>query len=232
MKKLDLECLKYVELDTLENIENNYKKIVGIEYNSELINENGKKVGRVVAFSNCNNKVSLDLIVEFRKDKIKWVSNKTYEDNKLILIDPYWVKRYHPDPKLKIPTRAFDPKTDTIITVLAELTYSQYIKRELLYFYGKWDYRFVAAYDNFYYLMKNNQYYFAINATVKNYFISQEELQHAITLINNEKKRIKATWNKCLSTYHAANEAAKRINELFAKTKTEGKVVQFDRKSV
>ena len=231
MNKLDLECLKYVEIDTLQNIENNYKKIVGVEYNSDLINENKKNIGRVIAFSNCNNKVSLNAIIEFRSDKIKWVSNKTHENNKLILIDPYWVKSYLPNPKLEIPVKKFDVKTNLIVTEISNLTYSQFIKKELMFFYGKWEHRLVAAYDNFYYLMKNNQYYYAINATVKNYFVTQEELQHAITLVNNEKKRIKARWNRTLSIYHEANEAAKTINKHFGKTKTEGKVVQFDRQN-
>lgn len=217
MEKLDLECLKYVSQDTLDNIKGNYKKIVGIECNFDLINENNKYVGRVILFSNANNRVSLDLIVQFRKDKIKWTSNKEHDGSKMVLIDPYWVAAYSQNPKVKVPVKVFDIKTNQIVTQMMDLTYSQFMKRKLTEFYGEWKHKIVASYDNFYHLFKSKPYYYAINSTVKHYRIEQEDLVKAISLINNEKKRIKTQWNKYLNDYFKIHQAELFINNFFNK---------------
>jgi hypothetical protein len=233
VNKLDLECLKYASQDTLINIEKNYKKIVGVECNPEILNENEKTVGRVILFSNSNNKVSLNLIVQFRADKIKWISNKELENKKLVLVDPYWVKSYTPNPKLNVPTNIFDIKTNQKITIMRELTYNQFMKNRLLEYYGKWMHRYVEAYENFCNLMKSKSYYYAINSTVKNYFIPQEDLKEIIALINNQKKKIKKEWNGHLNKYLEQHQSQKSINELFAKNneKSPSKVLDFKRKS-
>jgi hypothetical protein len=207
---------EYCDQGTIDSIIAGYTKIVGIESNLDIINENNKYVGTILLINNAP-RLKLNMIVEFNTDKIKWRSNKFNEDFRFYLVDPYWIKSYAPSPKIKVPIKVLDVKSDQIVVEFVELTFKQFMKNRLFDFYGGFQYKYVAAYDNFSRLFKNNQYYFAINSTVKHYKVSQKNLVKVLSLIDNEKKRIKTEWNSHMNSYFQFNQASKMIEELYGK---------------
>lgn len=218
MEYIENKSSKYCSKNVVDGIKSNYTKIVGIESNLDIMNENDKCVGRIILILN-SKKLFLDEIVQFNKTKVKWSSSNFSDDGfGFYLVDPYWVKSYAPLPKINVPVYVYDPKSEQFVINMVELNYNQFQKRKLMEFYRNWKYVMVAAYDNFNYLLKNNAYYFAINATVKNYGISQKSLTTLIGVINNEKKKIKAEWNKHLNNYFQQNESSKLIEELYGKS--------------
>jgi len=220
MDYLHDEINKYLSQDSINNINTNYSKIVGIESNLNILNENNKYVGIILLREN-SPKLFLDMIVEFRTDKIKWRSSKFDGENGFYLIDPYWVKSYSPAPKIKVPIKV--RVNDQIVVVMRELNYSQFQQSRLneYYYKNKIPYTFVAAYKNFYKMNRPNQYYKAINSTVKNYFVNQDQLIKIISEFNQEKNRIKSEWDKFMNNFVNQSQSAKMINELFKNRKFE-----------
>ncbi len=213
------ELIKHISKDTIDNIHINYTKIVGIISNLDILTENKKHVGKILLIENAP-KLFLNMIVEFSPDKIKWKSTNN-DGNGLYLINPYWVKSYSPDPKLKVPIKV--RHNDQLVIMMRDLTFSQFKQSRMYeyYFINKIPHSYVAAYQNFYRMNRPGKYYLAINATVKNYFISQTRLVKIISGFNNEKKRIKSEWDKFLTQHVKHNESLKMINELFSKMKIE-----------
>jgi hypothetical protein len=216
---------RHLKRNAIDNIPEEYSKIVGIESNL-LVNENDKYVGRVVLLLNTKN-VFLDQIIQFNKNKIKWRSSKCWDEgNKLYLVDPYWVKSYAPAPKIRVPVKVV--VDGQIVIEMRDLNFKQFKQAKLEYFYhdNKVLHTLVSAYKNFYRMNKPGQYYKAINATVKNYFITQEQLVQVIALFNQERNRIKIEWNKHLNEHFQNNESAMLIDELFSK-KSKTNVINF-----
>jgi len=226
------ELTKHISRDTIENIYTNYPKIVGIVSNLDILTENKKHVGSILLLEN-SPKLFLNMIVEFRPDKIKWRSTNIDSDgNGFYLINPYWVKSYSPDPKIKVPIKV--RQDDQLVVEIRELTFSQFKQSKIYeyYFINKIPYFYVAAYQNFYRMNRPGKYYLAINATVKNYFIGQKQLTQIISEFNNEKKRIKSEWNKFIANHIKHNESLRFINELFGKMKIEKEldnVIKFNK---
>lgn len=212
---------KYCNERVISSIISRYDKIVGIESNLEIINENNKYVGSILLLHETPKKLYLDMIVEFNTDKIKYSAPNYNREFGLYFLDPYWVKSYAPSPKLKVPINVFDIKKNEMVTEMANLTFNQFMKSKLFAFYGKYQYKYVAAYENFSKLFRNNQYYYAINSTVKHYNVLQEDLVKIISLINNEKKRIKAEWTKYMSAAVQDHQSAKMIESLYGKRSRE-----------
>jgi len=187
---------KYCDLKVINNIKDGYKKIVGIESDLNITADNKKNVGIVCLLDGLikNKKIKLDVLVQFNSKKIKWQSSN-YDDNLgFYLIDPFFVKPYEPIVKIEVPVKVYDAKSEQTFSVMTKLTFNQFMKNRLLEFYGEYQHRYIAAYDNFNYLLKNNQYFYAINSTVKHYKIPQDKLLKVLSTIDNEKKRIKARW--------------------------------------
>jgi len=228
MNYIESELEKHCNEGEILNIHTNWSKIAGIECNPDIINENDKYVGKIILLFN-NSKLYLNMIVEFNRDKIKWQNTKLVDGKKLILVDPYWVKPYAPSPKLEIPIKVYNAKNEQFVIEMMKFNYHQFQRRKLNEFLRDWKHILVAAYDNFYYLLKNNQYYFAINSTVKHYGIPQESLTKIISIINNEKKRIKKEWNEYLNHHIQENESSKLIESLYGKQIKENKnnVISF-----
>jgi len=227
---IENELSKHCNEGEIINIYLNYPKIVGIETNLNIINENDKYVGRILILLNAPGKLYLDMIVEFNRNKIKWHNVKEVDGKKLVLVDPYWVKSYAPSPKIKVQVKVFNQKSEQFVVEVMNLNFHQFQRRKLNEFLRQWQYILVAAYDNFYYLLKNNEYYFAINSTVKHYGLTQDSLKKVISIINNEKKKIKKEWNEYLNRHIQENESAKLIEELYGKRFKEEKtsnVVSF-----
>jgi len=231
MDYLHIELSKYLNNSSIENINMNHDKIVGIKSNLNIINENKKSVGRVILLKNGSTKLFLDMIVEFNTNKIKWKCVKFDVNNEgFYLIDPYWVKSYSPEPKINVPIKV---RIDNQIVIeMRELTESQFQQNKLMeyYYINKTPHIIVAAYRNFYKLNRPGSYYLAINSTVKNYFITQDQLKRIISRINQEKNRIKNEWNKHLKSHLYQNESARLISKLFDKNeleKSKSNVVSF-----
>lgn len=218
---IESELTKHCNKNSILNIYTNWSKIVGIETDTKIINENDKYVGKILLLFNGPVKLYLNQIVEFHRDRIKWQNSKLVDGKKLILIDPKWVKSYAPAPKLEVQMKIYDPKSKQYVIEIMSLNYNQFMKRKLIEFCGQFKHIYVSAYENFNKLYRNNQYYFAINSTVKHYCVPQEELVKFISIINNEKKSIKAKWNKYLQIHFQENESAKLIEELISKHEVE-----------
>jgi len=230
MNYIESEVSKHCDEHAILNIHMNWSKIVGIETNTNIINEHNKFVGKIILLFNGPSKLYLNMIVEFNQNKIKWQNSKLINEKRLVLVDPYWVKAYAPNPKLNVPTRVYKPQIDQFVIEMSNLTYTQFQKRKLFEYYENLQYKFVAAYDNFQYMMKNNQYWHCINSTIKIYGIPQVALLKLISAIDNEKKRIKKEWNKHLQNHFQENESQKLLNELYKRNvieKRENNVVSF-----
>ena len=109
------------------------------------------------------------------------------------------------------------------------------MKRKLLEFYRTWKYVVIEAYDNFNRLFKKGPYYFALNSTIKIYGIDQDDLLRAISIINNQKKRIKKEWTEHMNNHFQQNESSKMINELYKKhsiKKSKENVVIFKKREI
>lgn len=205
---------KYCRQDMIDNILAGYPKIVGIESDLDLINENNKCVGKILLLVKAP-KLYLDEIVQFNKNKIKWKSSKYNDEKGFYIIDPYWVRSYAPEPKIKVPIKI--RVKNQIVIEMRSLNYRQFQQSKLTEFYytNKVPHILVAAYQNFYIMNRPGQYYKAINSTVRNYFITQDQLVHCISRFNQEKNRIKNEWNKHLNNYLHENNSAKLIDDLF-----------------
>jgi len=217
MDYLEEDVNEFCDLNVINSIENSYKKIVGIRSNLNMVTENNKYVGRILLLKNVKKMIYLDMIVEFSINKIKWSSKVINGEFAFHLVDPYWVKSYTPSPKIRVPVKVWSVKSEQIVTEMRALNFKQFMKNRLLEFYGGFQYKYVAAYENFNYMMKNNQYYHCINSTVKNYKIIQKDLVKILSLIDNEKKKIKAEWNKLINIYFNQNESARLIEMNYGK---------------
>jgi len=231
LKKIDKEVFSRISEDTFNNIiYSNYTKCIGIESDNRIINENNKRVGKIIFIHYSEtipvNKIkkSLDLgmFVEFKEEKGTFQSRIVSDGTQvgIWLVDPYFVKAYKPDPKIEVPVQILDIKTNQIVTEMRQLTYKQFQENRLnLFFYNsKWQTRWSDAYKNFRKMFaKTGLYYLAINSTVKNYLISQSDLKSILAQVDNQKRKIKSEWTRCLNQNLQTNEAMKSIQALIDK---------------
>lgn len=221
MNYIEEEVKKYCNEGELLNIHVNWPKIIGIESNLEILNENDKYVGKVLLNYNGGSKLYFNMVVEFNKTKIKWRSTKSSGGFTFVLVDPYWVKPYTQAPKLNIPVNIYNAKSGQHVVQMSELSFQQYRKRRLIELLGKYQYKYVAAYENFQFLLKNNKYYYCINSTVKHYGIPQEDLVKFLSIVDNYKKQINKEWNVYLNNHFNQNQSQRLINELYKKNELE-----------
>ncbi|MFW9871712.1 MAG: hypothetical protein ACFFG0_01330 [Candidatus Thorarchaeota archaeon] len=222
MEYLIKEFKKYLDLSAIENIKSDkdYKKIVGIESNLKIINENNKHVGKIILKKDAP-KLFLNMIVEFNRNNIKWRSTYNEIEQGLYLVNPYWVKPYSPDPKIEVPI--YVKVNGHFAKEMRKMTYEQFksCRMKEYYYKNKVPHILVEAYRNFYRMNKPGEWAKAINSTIKNYFVSQEQLQYILATFNQEKNRIKNEWNKYLEVHLREDESAKMLNELFEKREKE-----------
>jgi len=220
--------LKYIPEESHHNLYANRElgKIVGIECNPTIKNENHKEVGRVIFLNGVKKKLHLNMMVEFRIEKNKWysISKQDENGNMMYLVNPYWVKPYEPVLKVEVPISVYDPKTDSILTILRKYTYESFVEYHLLEYFEKHPHRIVAAYYNFVKLYKNNKYWYAVNATVRNYRVHQDLLTKLISDVNIEKKRIKSKWMMYLQSGLKKDSTLKMLNKLFNDCENERKI--------
>jgi hypothetical protein len=211
LENLNLYCTE----DTINNLYGNYLKSFGIESDLSITNEKGKCVGKII-FECKTSKYKLGYIIQFDSSKIKWRSVHLNGNFTFCIVDQYWCKEYSPSPRIDVPVEVYDEKTNSLITVIQKMTFSQFLKRRLYMFYSKYAHKYVAAYNNFYELKsKQNQYYYCINATVRNYLVKQEDLKKFISLVNHEKRRIKTEWNELLNQAIRNDQSIAMMNKLY-----------------
>jgi hypothetical protein len=201
------EVLKHVSESTLNNIINRTVKCIGIRSLSKKENANKKRVGKIIMIyysdiipkEKHKKSLLLDMIVEYKNDKIKWHSSEATDKSGFHLVDPYYVKPYKIEPKLNVPVSVYKRKSNSIETEMVSYTYKQFQERRLDEYFieKKWLYKGVKAYKNFRKMFASTgQYYMAINSTVKHCMISQGALEHILGMIDAKKKQIKNEWTK------------------------------------
>ena len=229
LKKIDSEVFKRITKDTFNNIvNNNYSKGIGIVSDDRLINENNKRIGKIVFIhysetipsNKIKKSIDLNMFVEFKEEKGLFQSRLIADGTKigLWIVDPYFVKPYKPDPKIEVPIQVFNPKKGMLVTEMTKLTYKQFQENRLdEFFYNeKWIYRWVNAYHNFRNLFaKSGQYYLAINATVKHCWIAQVDLEKILGVVDNKKKKFKNEWTKYLNQHIQTDQALLGIQKLY-----------------
>lgn len=227
------EIKKYCNDDTVENICVNYPKSFGIEADLSILTEKNKCIGKII-YENNSTKLKLGIIVEFDEKKIKWKSSRFYKNFGFYIVDQYWCKHYAPVPKINVPVEIFNEKENKIELELQKMSFEQFMKRKLFSFYKKFAYKYVAAYDNFFSLISSKKpYYYCINCTVRNYHVSQKDLQKIITVINHEKKRIKTEWNNLLNESIRNDKSIEMMNKLYSQKSNENNsanVIKFKKK--
>jgi len=222
----------YCSSEVIDNLYKNYNKVIGVESDLELLNENNKCIGRILLVNGVD-KFGLDYIVQFNKEKIKWSSSKILDSTGFYLIDAYWATPYAALPKIPVPIDVYNPKTKKIEVEIQRMNYKQYKKRKIYLFTMNFKYKYIAAYENFYILMSaKNPYYYCINSTIKNYQVEQEELTKIISVINNKKREIKKEWNILLNQAVQNSQSIAMANKLFerrTKEKKHSNVVQLSK---
>lgn len=206
----------------LESIYSNNKKKIGVISNLSLLVD-GKAIGKIALIqSDVKKKLHLDSYVQFNPEKTCWHASKFIDGEGFYLVDSYWIKDFKPDVKIDVPVKVYDPKTQVISIEIQKLTFSQFIKRRLLEETGQYKYIAIRAYENFSYLMsKTNDYYFALNSTIKHYHIDQTGLTQIISFVSNCKKKIKKEWNELLNEAVAKDQAVKAVATLYKKSKSD-----------
>lgn len=196
------EVLKFLDSTSLENIYITYPKIVGIEtIPSNLVSKN-KGLGKIILISGDNIKFLLGDYIEYNIDKIKWKNGK-YDGAGcvLYLIDPYWCTKHNPILIIKVPIKVYNQKMNIESEEFVDMNKNQFIKNRLIEFYGAWEYRLVAAVNNFNFLLSKG-YYYALNSTVKMYRIDPELLKSSIAKINRNFEKINKEWNELLIDHY------------------------------
>lgn len=218
MKVLNLELQKF-QID-FENILNDQgtEKLILLISDTNIKNDSGRCIGKIIALINPKKKnLLLGQVVEFYDNNIKWSCSRYVNNDGLHIISDHWVKPFVEDPIVNVPITVLDHNTQKDITVMIELTYKQFQERRLLEFYGDYKHRLIAAYKNFTDLFKNNQYWYAINSTVKHYRVDQKHLIGFLSKVDNEKKKIKTEWVRYMQYHIQENQTELKIQNLLNK---------------
>ena len=172
---------RYINDDMLEKIYEEYPKCFGIRFNENII-VNGKCVGQVLLLSGVTKKtIGYNSRVKFLKEKIKYITGEN-NGSKLCVINQYWVKPFINNPKLKFKIKVLKSKLNETTNERVyfydleeiELTYSQYIMRNMIIDFGNYKHQIICAYENFKqrYGLHHN-YYRALNETCQNQSVFQ-----------------------------------------------------------
>jgi len=237
--------MNYVSEDTLNNIFDRHTNVYAIISNLNVVKDNKKSFGKVVYLVNLKNKkkISVNDIVEFNADKIKWTSSIFDDDGcTLHLINPYWCKLFTNNPKIKVPVKILLSKViEDKRIYFNEVEYQimnrdQYRKRRLLEIFSAVQYRILMAVENLgrrWY--ETNDYYKALNETSKNYNIKHDMLKEYYGKYNNCKKIINKEWNNLLIKHYQRHLAENQIEKYFKKFKENNKssnVLEFKNRLV
>lgn len=215
---------RYINDDMLERIYEEYPKCFGIRVNENIESDDGKYIGQVLLLSGVTKKkIGYNSRVKFLKDKIRYRSREI-DGFKLCIVNQYWVKPFINNPKLKFKIKVLKSKLNETTNERIyfydfdemELTYSQYIMRNMIIDFGNYKHQIVCAYENFkqrYGL--HHDYYRALNETCKNYFIKHDMLKSILSKVDNTKKKYKKEWTKEYIKHLEINRDQKLIDELF-----------------
>lgn len=213
--KVHNEVYNYLDENSLKNIENHQDfggKILGIEYNPEILNEHDKHIGRILLL-NDSPKFSIDEYVEFRKDRIKLQPTKyNDEGNGLCLINPYWCRKYIPNPKIDVPVEVWLPKEERVITEIRKLNYDQFIANRMMQKKRGWPHIYVLAVENCVKLFSKGRG-FALNSTVRNYIVNKKLTEKYWGRHNKFKAEFNGEWNRLFKEYHAKDLGFRQLHK-------------------
>ena len=205
MEYLYDELKDYCNDSMIENIRSNYGKIIGVEYEDDL-KENNKLIGRILLKRDAP-KFELGDYVEFSEKHIKW------RGNGFCLVNPHWCKEWQANEKIRVPVDVYKPKENKIVTEHQRMNYKQFVTRRMLDYTRNWPTILTKAIDNWKALRYKGNYY-AINATVKNYCIKQDVLESALGKINRHMATINREWDKLYKLNTQQDRKAERIAKL------------------
>ena len=127
MEYLGIETKKYCTDELINNIPSNFSKIVGVESDLQL-NENERFVGKILLIDDSPN-FSLGQYIEFLEKNIKYRFSKfDDEGNGFYLVNRYWCRKYSPILKLKVPVDVWRPKESKFEKEIKIYTYEQFFK--------------------------------------------------------------------------------------------------------
>jgi len=209
------EIKNYCTEDAISNFKENYKSCFGIVSNLDIKNKNNKCFGKIVYLSNTN-KFQLGNIVEFDIKRNKWKSSTTNGNKGFYIIDPKWCRIFQFEKKIKIPV--YVRTKEGVVLEERELTFNQFKQQKLNYYYmiNRIPAIAILAYKNFYSLYKPGKFYYALNSTVKYYYISEDKLKEILSTFNNQRKNIIFEWRKYLD-----NSPGNEIESLFEELNTD-----------
>ena len=196
-----------------DNIPNNHSKIIGVECDTNQLNEYKKNIGTIIMMLDVKKKLMLNDAVEFLMEKRKWISTIPYKNKNMILIDPYWVRIYKPNPRVECSILVYNRKKDITEIEIIKYNKKQFFKRRLSEKLEDWKYGDILAIENFNRMFGPNPKYKALNSTVKQYRIEEKRLASLLGKHNNVLKSINTEWNKLIMKHFEQ----KYINELINK---------------
>ena len=231
LQKIDSELIGRVREDVFRSLIQNDKrglKCIGVLSPDPLINENGKRVGKIVfihysetvSMNKRKKSLSLGLFVQFKEEKGFEIHKEAGVMSGIWVIPPHFVTPYSPDPKLKVPVLVMNHKDESFSYEFLNLTYKQFQERRLeeYFFKEKWQYRWVKAYHNFRHLYATSgQKYYGINSTVKHCWIKQNVLEKILSDVDNRKRVFKGEWLNLMNQHIRNNHATEAIDKLYKK---------------
>ena len=230
MKILELEVKKFnINIENIIDSQGREKLVIIIS-NLNIKSDNGKNIGKIIGLINPKKKyLLLNQMVEFNEKNIKWACARFVNNDGLYVIKDFWIKPFCRDVKIDVPIKVFENNKEIII--MRKLTYKQFQENRLLEFYGHYNYRLIAAYKNFNELFKNNQYWYCINSTVRNYRVDQKHLIGFLGMVDSEKKKIKNEWVRYIQYDYQQNQNNLELQNLINRyeSKDSSKVIQIQK---
>ena len=217
-----MELENYISEDKINNIYNIYSNVFIVLYNENAKTGN-RYVGQLIVKVNITKDKSYIKdgdFIDFRIDKIKW------KDDKIVVIDPYWVTLYTDKETLPIKVKVLRSKVVNNNRNYYEdyeiinMTYKQFIKRKLMEDYANVKYSLIEAYSNFQKRRKNVGYYQALNETSKHYMIEHDHLKKVIIpRVNNSLKEYKKEWGDLYTRSLKQNKTREAVAALIEDNK-------------
>jgi len=224
----------YLNEESISKIYELYTNVLIIETDPNVITEYEKKFGKVLLDIESKKKsiVTGDYVV-FDIDRIKWKSK--FHGNKIIVvINPYWVKKFIHEPKIPIEVDVLKSKTTKkgreyyIDVETIKLTFNQFFERRKLELCGKYQYCYMQASRNFNKRYgETNDYYKALNEVSKHYGIEHHSLKQFISAYSHIKKNIKSEWSKLLLKYYENNQSDYLLSKLMNKNSDKKNVISL-----
>jgi len=210
-------------------IVDNFPDCVGVMTNPQILNENKRCVGEVVMINSSTNKIILKDVVEFQYKNLKYNIETSNENNEtIILINPYFIRKWTQTVFLEVPVEVWNEKEDKIEIEMVRMNFNMFIERKILEIFGDFQHRLIAAIKNYRRLRyKRKDHLYAMNATVKHYKVPFKILGTSLRKYGGHKKHLISVWNKMEVDYFKQNSASEYLKR-FSDSYNEPKILDID----